>query len=52
MTDIKETFTTHSTIPDPNVGSPLMAIVIFVGVATLVLGGAALGVSLAYWLFW
>ena len=50
MTNIKQL--THKTINDPNAHSPLLGVLVFTGIATVVVVVGALCALLAYWLFW
>ena len=42
---------THNTIADPNASNSLVGVIIFTGIATVVVVVAALAASLVYWLF-
>ena len=42
---------THNTIADPNASNSLVGVIIFTGIATVVVVAAALAASLVYWLF-
>ena len=49
MTSLK-TYT-HNTIADPNASNSLVGVIIFTGIATVVVVAAALAALLVYWLF-